>query len=96
MRLIDAELMNQICNHTSLSTWFPTSAALPNELEPVLITWVNRAPVSYYEEIKDEPITGVAIYHKGQWWFIRIIAKMCYRNMGKHLTRTQSIDTLML
>lgn len=61
MRLIDAELMNQICNHTSLSTWFPTSAALPNELEPVLITWVNRAPVSYYEEIKDEPITGVAM-----------------------------------
>ena len=56
MRLIDAELMNQICNHTSLSTWFPTSAALPNELEPVLITWVNRAPVSYYEEIKDETV----------------------------------------
>ena len=69
MRLIDAELMNQICNHTSLSTWIPTSVALPNEPEPVLITWVNRAPVSYYEEIKDEPITGVAIYHKGQWWW---------------------------
>nr|DAN32811.1 MAG TPA: hypothetical protein [Caudoviricetes sp.] len=37
MRLIDAELMNQICNHTSLSTWIPTSVALPNEPEPVLM-----------------------------------------------------------
>ena len=51
MRLIDAELMNQICNHTSLSTWIPTSAALPNEPEPVLITWVNRAPVGIWESI---------------------------------------------
>lgn len=96
MRLIDAELMNQICNHTSLSTWIPTSVALPNELKPVLITWVNKDPMSY-EGIGDEPVTDTAIYYKGQWWWYSNYCEEVLLNYGKAPERhaiDKSIDVI--
>lgn len=50
--------------------WIHVSERLPEDLELVNITWVNRNPESYYADIKDKPFTATAYYFKGAWyWF---------------------------
>ena len=49
--------------------WIPCSERLPENMEPVNITWVNRDPVSYYMHIKDKPFTATGIYFKGKWYW---------------------------
>lgn len=51
------------------SPWIPVSESLPEELEPVNITWINRNPESYYANIKDKPFTATGVYFKGQWYW---------------------------
>ena len=49
--------------------WIPCSERLPENMEPVNITWVNREPESYYMHIKDKPFTATGIYFKGKWYW---------------------------
>lgn len=51
------------------SEWIPCSERLPDRLVAVNITWVNHNPPSYYEDVKDEPFTSTAYYHKDKWWW---------------------------
>ncbi len=49
--------------------WIQCSERLPENMEPVNITWVNRDPGPYYMHIKDKPFTATGIYFKGQWYW---------------------------
>ena len=49
--------------------WIPVSERLPEELEPVNITWINHNPESYYADIKDKPFTATGVYFNGQWYW---------------------------
>ena len=50
--------------------WIPCSEDnMPEDNVPVNVTWVNRRPVSYYEDIKDKPFTATAVYYKGKWYW---------------------------
>lgn len=49
--------------------WIPVSERLPDELESVNITWINRNPESYYADIKDKPFTATGVYFNGQWYW---------------------------
>jgi len=49
--------------------WIPVSEKLPEDLEPVNITWVNHNPESYYADIKDKPFTATGHYCNGRWWW---------------------------
>lgn len=53
----------------NLNKWIPVSERLPENLDPVNITWVNRNPERYYEEIKDKPFTATEHYCKGKWYW---------------------------
>lgn len=50
------------------SRWIPVSERLPEDLEPVNITWVNHNPESY-ADIKDKPFTATGVYFNGQWYW---------------------------
>lgn len=50
--------------------WIPVSERMPEDLEEVNVTWVNRNPESYYESIKDKPFTTTAVYYKGEWYWL--------------------------
>ena len=53
-----------------MERWIPTAEARPEELEEVIVTWVNHDPVSYYEDIKDKPDTAFAVrYHDTWFWW---------------------------
>ena len=49
--------------------WIPVSERLPEDLEPVNITWVNHNPESYYADIKDKSFTATGVYFNGQWYW---------------------------
>lgn len=51
------------------SPWIPCSERLPEDLEPVNITWVNHNPEGYYADIKDKPFTATGHYCKGRWYW---------------------------
>mgnify|MGYP002525937405 CR=1 FL=1 len=53
----------------NMGHWIPVSERLPNELEPVNITWINHNPESYYADIKDKPFTATGVYFNGQWYW---------------------------
>lgn len=54
---------------TDEEEWIPVSERLPNDLEPVNITWINHEPEPYYKEIKDKPFTATGVYFNGQWYW---------------------------
>ena len=50
--------------------WIPVTDRLPETIDPVNITWVNRKPSGYYEHIKDKPFVATGHYCNGRWyWF---------------------------
>ena len=52
--------------------WIPVSERLPEDLEPVNITWVNHNPESYYADIKNKPFTATGHYCNGKWWWYSV------------------------
>ena len=54
------------------SPWIPVSERLPDNTDPVNITWVNHDPESYYADIKDKPFTATGHYCNGRWWWYSV------------------------
>ena len=52
--------------------WIPVSERLPDNTDPVSITWVNHDPESYYADIKDKPFTATGHYCNGKWWWYSV------------------------
>ena len=52
--------------------WIPCSERLPDNTDPVSITWVNHDPESYYADIKDKPYTATGHYCNGRWWWYSV------------------------
>lgn len=49
--------------------WIPCSERLPEDLEPVNITWVNHEPEPYYHDIKNKNFVATGIHYRGQWYW---------------------------
>lgn len=65
--------------------WIPVSERLPEDLEPVNITWINHEPEPYYKEIKDKPFTATGVYFKGQWyWWSTLCTDMLAEYQHNH------------
>lgn len=54
---------------TPMQKWILVSERLPEDLEPVNITWVNHEPEPYYHDIKDKNYVATGIHYKGQWYW---------------------------
>ena len=64
--------------------WIPVSEGLPEKMEPVNITWVNRDPNPYYMNIKDKPFTATGIYFKGQWYWYSVTCEDILEEYGEN------------
>lgn len=49
--------------------WIPCSERLPNDIRPVIVTWKNTDPASYYQYIVGKHFTGTACYKGGKWYW---------------------------
>ena len=64
--------------------WIPCSERLPDELTPVNVTWVNRNPTIYYENIKDIPFTATAVYCNEKWFWWSSICEDILAEYGRN------------
>ena len=49
--------------------WIPCSDRLPENIKPVIVTWKNNDPKSYYQYIVGKHYTGTACYKSGKWYW---------------------------
>lgn len=49
--------------------WIPISERLPDDLDPVNITYINHEPEPDDKEIKDKPFTATGVYFNGDWYW---------------------------
>ena len=69
---------------TNVGKWIPCSERLPEELTPVNVTWVNRNPAIYYENIKDIPFTATAVYCNKKWFWWSTICEDILAEYGRN------------
>lgn len=49
--------------------WIPTTERVPEDIRPVIVTWRNTDPASYYQYIVGKRFIGVAHYKSGKWYW---------------------------
>jgi len=49
--------------------WIPCGERLPEDTRPVIVTWKNTDPKSYYQYIVGKHFTGTACYKNGKWYW---------------------------
>lgn len=60
---------------TNAGKWIPVSEKLPENTDPVNITWVNHKPAPYYADIKDKPFTATGCYCDGKWYWYSVLCQ---------------------
>lgn len=63
------EMRDLVAFLSKMPKWIPVSERLPEELEPVNITWVNHEPEPYYHDIKDKNFVATGIHYRNQWYW---------------------------
>ena len=64
-------------------TWIPCSERLPEDIRPVLVTWKNNDPASYYQYIVGKHFIGAAHYHRGKWYWYSSVTEDLLSEYGK-------------
>lgn len=79
--LIDVEFEVDELPTVESPTWILCSERLPEKLEAVNITWVNRKPEPYYAHIKDKPFVATGYYWNKKWWWY---SNVCEEFLGEY------------
>ena len=64
-------------------TWIPCEERLPEDIGPVLVTWKNNDPASYYQYIVGKHFIGTAHYHRGKWYWYSSVTEDLLAEYGK-------------
>ena len=67
----------------AVSEWIPCSERLPEDIRPVLVTWKNNDPASYYQYIVGKHFIGTAHYHRGKWYWYSSATEDLLAEYGK-------------
>ena len=63
--------------------WIPCSERLPDDIRPVLVTWKNNDPASYYQYIVGKHFIGTAHYYRGKWYWYSSVTEDLLAEYGK-------------
>ena len=63
------EICRALDSLPSAQRWIPCSERLPEDIRPVIVTWKNTDPASYYQYIVGKHFTGAACYKNGKWYW---------------------------
>lgn len=64
--------------------WISVSERLPEEAYPVIVTWKNDDPASYYQYILGKHYVGVAHYKNGKWYWYSSITEDVLMEYGRY------------
>lgn len=67
-----------------MSEWISVKKKKPEDLQEVIVTFVNRCPPDYYLSIKDKPLTGVCVYFKDKWYWYSSVTADVLREYGEY------------
>lgn len=63
--------------------WIPVSERLPEDIKPVIVTWKNTDPKSYYQYIVGKHFIGTAHYKNGKWFWYSSVTEDLLAEYGK-------------
>lgn len=63
--------------------WISVKDKLPDNNDPVIVTYVNRDPASYYSHVKDISFTAFAHWHNGKWWWFSATCQEYLNEFGR-------------
>lgn len=59
--------------------WISVKDRLPDNLQEVIVVFVNHSPESYYKSIKDKMFTGACVYYNERWyWYSSITSDVLF------------------
>lgn len=64
-----AEWLKELKQLREQTGWIPVSERLPEDIKPVIVTWKNTDPKSYYQYIVGKHFIGTAHYKNGAWFW---------------------------
>ena len=67
----------------ALSEWILCSERLPDDIRPVIVTWKNNDPASYYQYIVGKHFIGTAHYHRGKWYWYSSVTEDLLAEYGE-------------
>lgn len=63
--------------------WIPVTERLPEDIKPVIVTWKNVDPKSYYQYIVGKHFIGTAHYKNGKWFWYSSVTEDLLAEYGK-------------
>jgi len=63
--------------------WIPVSERLPEDIKPVIVTWKNNDPKSYYQYIVGKHYIGTAHFKNGKWFWYSSVTEDLLAEYGK-------------
>ena len=63
--------------------WIPVSERLPEDIKPVIVTWKNTDPKSYYQYIVGKHFIGTAHFKNGKWFWYSSVTEDILAEYGK-------------
>lgn len=63
--------------------WIPVSEGLPEDTKPVIVTWKNTDPKSYYQYIVGKHFIGTAHYMNGKWFWYSSVTEDLLAEYGR-------------
>jgi len=86
-----ADVLDSVCDdYTVLPSaqpeqrWIPCSERLPDGAYPVIVTWKNTDPASYYQYILGKHYVGVAHYKNGKWYWYSSMTEDVLMEYGRY------------
>ena len=67
----------------AIQGWILCNDRLPEDIRPVLVTWKNNDPASYYQYIVGKHYIGTAHYYRGKWYWYSSVTEDLLAEYGK-------------
>jgi hypothetical protein len=66
-----------------MNNWVLVKDRLPSDIKPVIITWKNTDPESYYQYIVGKHFIGTAHYKNGKWYWYSSVTEDLLAEYGR-------------
>ena len=77
------EMLSEKAREPKQGEWIPCEERLPEDIRPVIVTWKNTDPASYYQYIVGKHFIGTAHYCKGKWYWYSSVTEDLLAEYGE-------------
>ena len=75
--------LNMTIKALEQTMWIPVSERLPEDIKPVIVTWKNTDPKSYYQYIVGKHFIGTAHFKNGKWFWYSSVTEDLLAEYGR-------------